>query len=324
MLRQNERSGHAPLGDSCVSLEKFSATALITADTLGENPARCAGIRQEAPQGLGPCSRLIRWPIGLRESGDAAPQTFIVVGFGPRNQLRSEFVHHGSLTKIQADANYNWIGDALSMAASYCYKYPRPAVTVDFVIFALVGATLKVLLIQRKHDPFAGSWAIPGGFLEIDEPVETAVRRELLEETKLDYKGPVAPIGVFSDLGRDPRGRTISLAYATVIRTPLPEVGGADDAAEACWHEPGAVSPLAFDHDAIMEAALAWFGRDVIDGQAGLAILPRQFGDPEIQDLFRAIGKNARSATAWRNRLLREGKIQPVPRREGRYRSTTK
>ena len=208
------------------------------------------------------------------------------------------------------------------MAASYCYKYPRPAVTVDFVVFALVGATLKVLLIKRKHDPFAGSWAIPGGFLEMEEPIETAVRRELLEETKLDYKGPVAPIGVFGAPGRDPRGRTISLAHATVIRPPLPEVGGADDAAEACWLEPRAASPLAFDHDAIMEAALAWLGRDVVEGQAGLAILPVEFGDPEIQALFRAIGKNVRSATAWRNRLLREGRIKPVPRREGRYRST--
>lgn len=247
-----------------------------------------------------------------------------MVGFGPRNQLRIEFVHHDSLTQIQTDANYNWTGDATSMADSYCYKYPRPAVTVDFVVFALVEETLKVLLIKRKHDPFAESWAIPGGFLEMDEPVEAAVRRELLEETSLDYKGPVAPIGVFGAPGRDPRGRTISLAHATVIRPPLPEVGGADDAAEARWLEPRAASPLAFDHDAIMEAALTWLGRDVLEGQAGLAILPLQFGDQEILHLFRAIGKNRRSATAWRNRLLREARIQPVPRREGRYRSITK
>ncbi|SIN96953.1 8-oxo-dGTP diphosphatase [Singulisphaera sp. GP187] len=210
------------------------------------------------------------------------------------------------------------------MAATYCYQYPRPAVTVDFVVFTLIGETLKVLLIKRKHDPFAGSWAIPGGFLEIDEPIETAVRRELHEETTLDYQGPVAPIGVFGAPGRDPRGRTISLAYATVLRPPLPEVGGADDAAEAGWFELGAALPLAFDHDAIMEAALAWLRRDVVEGQAGLAILPLEFADPEVQNLFRAIGKNGRSATAWRNRLLREERIRPVPRRKGRYRSIEK
>ncbi len=105
---------------------------------------------------------------------------------------------------------------------------------------------------------------------------------------------------------------------------PLPEVGGADDAAEAGWYEPGAISPLAFDHDAILEAALAWLKCDVVDGQAGLTILPRQFGDADAQALFRAIGKNARSAIAWRNRHLRAGNLKPDPRREGRYRSNLK
>jgi 8-oxo-dGTP diphosphatase len=207
------------------------------------------------------------------------------------------------------------------MAPPYCYEYPRPAVTVDLVVFALVGDALKVLLIRRKHDPFAGLWAIPGGFLEIDEPVETAVRRELREETKLDYRGPVAPIGVFAAPGRDPRGRTISLAHATVIRPPLPEVGGGDDAAEACWCGPREKSPLAFDHDAIIGAALAWLAREVVEGQAWLALLPPEFGDQEIKDLFRALGKTARAAIAWRNRLLREGRIEPDPDRKGRYRS---
>lgn len=206
------------------------------------------------------------------------------------------------------------------MALDYCYEYPRPAVTVDFVVFALVGDGLKVLLIRRKHDPFAGAWAIPGGFLEIDEPVETAVRRELHEETTLDYHGPVAPIGVFSAPGRDPRGRTISLAHATVIRAPLPRVGGADDAEEACWCDPGEKAPLAFDHDAIMTAAMNWLRHDVVEGESGLAILPLEFGDPEIKALFCALGKPGRSAIAWRNRLLREGRIALVPGREGRYR----
>jgi 8-oxo-dGTP diphosphatase len=230
-------------------------------------------------------------------------------------------VHHGSLTENLADANHKWTGDAISMAPPYCYEYPRPAVTVDIVVFALVGDALKVLLIRRKHDPFAGFWAIPGGFLEIDEPVETAVRRELREETKLDYQGPVAPIGVFAAPGRDPRGRTISLAHATAIRPPLPEVGGADDAAEAGWYGPHEKSPLAFDHGAIMNAALAWLGRDVVEGEAGLALLPLEFGDQAIKELFRALGKTARAAAAWRNRLLREGRIEPVPDQRGRYRT---
>ena len=75
---------------------------------------------------------------------------------------------------------------------------------------------LRVLLIRRGHDPFAGKWAIPGGFLEMDEPVEAGARRELKEETGLEIPGPIEPIGFFGEPGRDPRGRTITLAHAAV------------------------------------------------------------------------------------------------------------
>lgn len=210
------------------------------------------------------------------------------------------------------------------MPPPYCYQYPRPAVTVDLVVFALDEGALRALLIRRKRDPFAGAWAIPGGFLEIDEPAEAAARRELAEETTLDHQGPIASIGTFSAPGRDPRGRTISLAFATVVRAPLPAVGGADDAAEACWADPRGDLPLAFDHAEIMTAALDWLAREVAEGWAGLEILPRQFGDQDLKDLFHAIGKTNRQATAWRDRLLRAGRIEAVPRRAGRYRAKTR
>src|SRR4051794_19316530 len=109
------------------------------------------------------------------------------------------------------------------MPPPYCYDYPRPAVTVDLVVFSLSGDELRVLLIRRKADPFAGRWALPGGFLEMDEPIADGARRELREETGLEAAGPLALIGVFGDPGRDPRGRTISLAHATVVRGPVAE-----------------------------------------------------------------------------------------------------
>ena len=113
------------------------------------------------------------------------------------------------------------------MPPPYCYDYPRPAVTVDLAIFALSGDGLRVLLIRRKHDPFAGRWALPGGFLEIDEAIEAGARRELREETGFAPTGPIAFLGAYGEPGRDPRGRTISLAHAAVLRGTPPASKGA-------------------------------------------------------------------------------------------------
>jgi len=147
------------------------------------------------------------------------------------------------------------------MSQPFCYEYPRPAVTVDLVAFAREGSTLRVLLVRRKAEPFAGRWALPGGFLNLDEPAEAGARRELREETGLEVDGPVEPIGFFDAPGRDPRGRTISLAFATVVPSPLPAVAGADDAERAEWREVEGLAGLAFDHDAILARAREWLGR---------------------------------------------------------------
>ncbi len=140
----------------------------------------------------------------------------------------------------------------------FCYKFPRPAVTVDLVLFAREYGQLRVLLIRRKHDPFAGQWAIPGGFVEMDEPIETAARRELKEETGIDLTGPITMLNVYGDPGRDPRGRTISLVYVASLEAagPLPTAG--DDAGEACWIDPDKPLGLAFDHAQILADARRW------------------------------------------------------------------
>lgn len=205
------------------------------------------------------------------------------------------------------------------MPLPYCYEYPRPALTVDLVTFAFDGSRLRTLLIRRRKEPFAGSWAIPGGFLEIDEPIEAAARRELQEETGLNPRAPVAMIGVFGAPGRDPRGRTISVAHATAIRGPAPSVRGGDDAAEAAWVDPLDPPALAFDHAAILATALDWLRREVAEGSTGLRLLGAKFDDAAIKALHRSLGLGARAAVAWRARMRREGRLVPVPKRNGTY-----
>lgn len=141
----------------------------------------------------------------------------------------------------------------------YCYKYPRPALTADCVIFgSSVDGGYKVLLIQRGSDPFKGMWALPGGFMEMDETLEQCARRELKEETGLDTPVRFEELGSFSTIGRDPRGRTVTVAFLAVV--PLSEVQGGDDAAAAQWFPLNELPSLAFDHDEILHRAIERIG----------------------------------------------------------------
>lgn len=132
----------------------------------------------------------------------------------------------------------------------YTYDYPRPSVTVDVVVLTRERRP-RVLLIRRKKAPFAGAWAIPGGFIEMDETLEQSARRELREETSLEV-GELEPVGVYGDPGRDPRGRTISIVSLARIAAPPPELAAGDDAAELAWHRLDELPELAFDHAVIL------------------------------------------------------------------------
>ncbi|WP_040664410.1 NUDIX domain-containing protein [Nafulsella turpanensis] len=138
---------------------------------------------------------------------------------------------------------------------AYTYDYPRPAVTVDAVVYALADEQLHVLLIRRKQDPFKGSWAFPGGFMDINEVPEEAVKRELLEETGVQANHFVQ-IGAFAGLHRDPRHRTVSIGYISLLQGQLPVVAGGDDAAEARWFALDKLpEPMAFDHHEMLQQA---------------------------------------------------------------------
>ena len=136
---------------------------------------------------------------------------------------------------------------------AYTYKYPRPAVTADCIVITREGEP-KVLLIQRRNPPFKGAWAFPGGFMDMDETTEQCAIRELEEETGLRLSD-VHQIGAYSKVDRDPRGRTITVAYLAIIDEPI-AVTGQDDAAKAEWFSLSALPQLAFDHYDIMQDAI--------------------------------------------------------------------
>jgi len=133
---------------------------------------------------------------------------------------------------------------------TYNYKYPRPSLTVDMAIFKEAVEGYEILLIKRKEDPFAGMWALPGGFVEMDETIETAASRELYEETNLSGIH-LNQFHVFSEVDRDPRGRTISVVFTGFLKDDQ-EIKAKDDAQEVGWFELKKLPELAFDHAKII------------------------------------------------------------------------
>ena len=136
---------------------------------------------------------------------------------------------------------------------AYAYKYPRPAVTADCIVISKEPVP-KVLLIERGDEPFKGCWAFPGGFMNMDETTEQCAIRELEEETGL-HISEVHQIGAYSKVDRDPRGRTVTVAYLAIVDEPI-TVNGQDDAAKAQWFSLSALPVLAFDHDEIVQDAV--------------------------------------------------------------------
>ena len=118
---------------------------------------------------------------------------------------------------------------------AYTYEYPRPALTVDAVVFGYREGELSVLLVERGEEPFAGDWALPGGFVDMDEDLEAAARRELEEETSVT---PVflEQLGAWGAPGRDPRGRVVTVAYLALVSQAAHDAHAATDAADAAWH----------------------------------------------------------------------------------------
>ena len=168
----------------------------------------------------------------------------------------------------------------------YCYKYPHPAVATDCVIFGFDGVSIKVLLIKRGIEPYKGSWALPGGFVKMDETAEQCAKRELYEETGL-LDAHVEQFYAFTEVNRDPRERVITIAHYALVC--LSEVRGGDDADVASWFSQHDIPSLAFDHDRILRMALKNLKERICFEPIGFELLPEIFTMTELQNLYEAI-----------------------------------
>ena len=168
----------------------------------------------------------------------------------------------------------------------YHYKYPHPSVTTDCVIFGFDGTRLNVLLIERGIEPFKGRWAVPGGFMKMDEDAETGAKRELFEETGLKT-AYIRQFHAFTAPDRDPRERVITIAYYALVR--ISDVKAGDDAAKAQWFPIDKVPALAFDHDLILRKATNELRRQIHFEPIGFELLPEKFTMTQLQHLYEAI-----------------------------------
>lgn len=187
---------------------------------------------------------------------------------------------------------------------SYTYEYPRAALAVDCVVFGLEDAgDLQVLLIERGLEPFAGSWALPGGFLRMDETLEQSARRELREETGIDH-GYLEQLYTFDAPQRDPRQRVVSVAYYALVKRSKYRVQAATDARNARWFRVADVPPLAFDHQQIMNVAHQRLQGKVRYQPIGFELLPLKFTLRQLQHLYEVILDRPLDKRNFRKKIL--------------------
>jgi 8-oxo-dGTP diphosphatase len=186
---------------------------------------------------------------------------------------------------------------------SFQYEYPRPALAVDGVVFGVDDEDLKVLLIQRKLEPFMHCWALPGGFVRLDETIDQAVRRELEEETGISDVY-LEQLYTFGAIDRDPRERVVSVAYYALAKLSDHRIRAATDAENVAWFSLDHLPRLAFDHDEILRVAFERLRGKVRYAPIGFELLPPQFTLTQLQRLYETILAKPLDKRNFRKKIL--------------------
>jgi 8-oxo-dGTP diphosphatase len=186
---------------------------------------------------------------------------------------------------------------------THTYEYPRPALTVDCVVFGIDVSELMVLLIQRDLPPFEGQWALPGGFVHMGESLIEAAFRELQEETGLD-KVYLEQLYTFGGVDRDPRGRVVSVAHYALVKLSDHRVQAATDARDAQWFPVWDTPTLAFDHAQILTMAMGRLKGKVRYHPIGFELLPKKFTLTQLQKLYEVILERELDKRNFRKKIL--------------------
>ncbi len=204
------------------------------------------------------------------------------------------------------------------------YRHPRPALTVDCVVFGLDDVGLQVLLVERNIEPFEGQWALPGGFVRVGESLDAAAKRELREETGLS-EVYLEQLYTFGTPDRDPREHVVSVAWYALTNIRDHRVKAATDARDARWFPLHEAPALAFDHDRIVEVALERLRGKVRYRPVGFELLPRRFTLSQLQHLYETVLETDLDKRNFRKKVLSLGLLidtganeQDVPRRPAR------
>ncbi len=203
----------------------------------------------------------------------------------------------------------------------YSYEYPHPAVTVDIVALTIRDGQLKLLLIRRAGEPYRGSWALPGGFVEMDEDLEQAARRELEEETGVSGVY-LEQLYTFGRPDRDPRERVITIAYYALIPSNRLQLRAASDAEAVGWFGMDELPELAFDHDEIFAMAHQRLLAKLDYSTIAFQFLPEEFTLSELQTVYEIIQREPLDKRNFRKWVLTLEQIEETggERREGAHR----